>query len=280
MQADGTIGVAVVGEDEVHRALAMALFDGALREFAEARGADWVEAENVRAWLVFDGAERARRSYYDSHREDPLPSPRPSVRVKTTGFIDGQPAGPGAAKLRYLYTFHALQAAPPDVVVILADSDGDTRLVASAEQVRRFTLRLEHPPVLVIGTPHRDAEAWLMAAPFPSDAESARRLVAARAALSFDPALQPERLTSSPNDAPTDAKRVLRFVLLHEGDRLAQGTPRTGPPSPEESDALATRLATDLSRARSYEACGLDAFLTDLSAAVTILFRDFVPGAP
>lgn len=278
MPTDGAIGVAVVGEDEVHRALAMALFDGALATLAAERGADWLVVDDARTWLVFDGGERVRRGFYDSHREDPLPT-RPGRRIRTTGHINGRPAGPGAAKLRRLFTYHALQPEPPGMVVLLTDTDGDERTAASAEQVRELVTGLEDPPALVIGMPHRDAEAWLFAAALPTDAQTAERLAAARKALSFDPSREPERLTSSPNDAMTDAKRVLRFVLLHEGEELARGRPRTGPPTPDEADEIAERLARDLDRASTFRNCGLSDFVRDLRAAVATTFRDHVPPA-
>lgn len=277
MRADGTVGVAVVGEDEVHRALAMGLFDGALAAMAAERGADWLEPATSRTWLVYDGGARERRGYYDSHREDPLPGPV-GRRVQPTGFIDGRPAGPGASKLRHLYLLHSLQANPPDVVVLLMDTDGDHELVASAEQIRTFVQRFDSPPLLVIGTPHRDAEGWLFVAPV-EPGEATKRLAQARTALSFDPTQQPERLTASPNDAVTDAKRVLRFVVLGEGTELARGRPRSAPPSPAEADELVERLAARLDRAATYEACGLARFVRDLHAAVATTFRDSLPPA-
>lgn len=275
MQADGRIGVAVVGEDELHRALAMALFDAALGALAEERHADWIEVELLRQWLVFDGGTSARRGYYDIHRDDPLPT-RPGVRIRTAGFINGEPLGPAASKLRHLFAFHALQDCPPDVVVILVDTDGEPRLSHSAEQVRQFARTLDAPPLLVFGLPHRDAEGWLFAAPLPADEETTRRHQAACAVLSFDPTRQPERLTSHPNHASTDAKRVVRFVLLGEGDGLAPGHPASRAPN-EEADALAARLAASLPRALTYYTCNLAPFIQDLMDTQALAFRDFLP---
>ncbi len=51
----------------------------------------------------------------------------------------------------------------------------------------------------------------------PHDASEQCRLDDARRALSFDPTTQSHRLTAHPNDALTDAKRVL--TQLTDGDR-------------------------------------------------------------
>jgi hypothetical protein len=281
MSPDGRVTIAIVGEDEVHRALAMALMDGVLAAAAGARGADWLDPHHVREWVVVpEGQDQPGRRFYNSHWDHPLPV-HGRRRPPSFGRRAGRPLAPGASRLRHLYQLHALQPEPPDLLVILQDTDGNLELCLAGDDLRRMVQDSFHDgPAVVVGFPHRDAEAWLMAAPILPDGESAQRLDAARVALSFDPAKQPERLTSSPNDAVTDAKRVLRFVVLQEGERLAQGTPGSVPPSPTEADELACRLAQHLDRARAYQACNLAGFVLDLDAAVVTVFRDFIPGTP
>ena len=91
----------------------------------------------------------------------------------------------------------------------------------------------------------------------PRDEEEASRLEALRKdkdkKLSFNPPETPHRLTAHPNDAPTDAKRVLRFLLF--------GEYTSRPPALEELPALCERLLQDLDR---LERRGADSYLADL----------------
>lgn len=266
MPVDGCIRVAIIGEDEVHRALAMALLDAVMLDIFQKCSADWLmEIDEVRSWVV----DASGKLFYDSHRDEPPPR-----KLRTAGHIRGEPLKPGASKLRHLYLLHTQQSPAPDLVIILQDTDGSPSLQAAANQV----LQLWEPdfPVLVIGLPHRDADAWLFAAPAPDEVSS--RLELARKVLSFDPFHEPERLTSSPNHAITDAKRVVQYVLLGEGEELRIGHPKSKPPS--NADELAQRLTTDLPRLRRFVGCGLASFIDALSLAIGTIFREHLPMEP
>ena len=153
-------------------------------------------------------------------------------------------------------------------VVLLQDTDGDTRLPQGARQVLRWARHKTELPPCAIGTPHRDAEAWFMALLDLSTKESLRNRKATKT-LNFDPTRHPERLTSCPNDKITDAKRVVRYVLLQEGRTLTQGRPQSRPPTPDEADTLSRRLASDLDNLNGFKGCELTSFLQELETVVT-----------
>ncbi len=268
---DGLLRFVVVGEDHVHRALAMGLCDAVACKLAHDRDADWFDPEHHREWWApdMDAHTPANRRFR------PLKNP---TRRRYHGHIGGRPAGPGAQKMRGVF-LDLLQEQPrPNLVVMLQDSDGDGRIAESAIQVLHYLNEIEGAPPLVIGIPNRDAEAWFLAAGVESRGQR-ERLAAARKILPFDPTHQPERLTSSPNDSPTDAKRVVRFVLLEDGDKLATGRPASLPPSPDEADLLAQRLGRVLVVGESYEACGLADFVRALAVASQSVWAKHLPRA-
>ena len=69
-----------------------------------------------------------------------------------------------------------------------------------------------------MATPQPEVEAWHVSGFVPDVAEQ-KRLEALRGELSFDPTTQSERLTSHPNDAPRDAKRVLARLCGADRER-------------------------------------------------------------
>ena len=258
----------------MHRALAMALFRKVAAELAASRGADYFEFDTAVRWSALretdDVAEPRRWS--DIH--DAVPEHH---RLRLAGHINGQPIGPGARKLRGKLVECARARRQARLVVLLADTDGDDRLRAGARQVTDWAANQDDLPPVTIGQPHCDAEGWLMAMPSLS-ARQRERLAQAERVLSFDPSLQPDRLTSKPNDAVTDAKRVLQFVLLEVGDVLASGRPASRPPN-DDADRLAVQLASDLTRLAPFEACGLASFIAELRSAVAGLLVEHLPEA-
>lgn len=261
----------VIGEDEVHRALGMALVDAVIRHLAHERDADWLEPELVRRWSALaepvDLPEHRRRG--DSHRRG---------HIRQHGYLAGQPCAPGAHKLRALLVEHARAERTPALLVLLQDTDGDPALGKGVRQVQDWAAARDDLPPVAIGCAHREAEAWFMATPGLA-AKQPQRLQQARAALGFDPTRQPERLSAQPNDALTDAKRVLRFVLLAEGERLAAGVPDSVSPSLEEVDELAAQLAADLGHLAQFKACGLAPFVAALKAALPRALHQHLPPA-
>lgn len=176
-------------------------------------------------------------------------------RVKTRGHIAGRPLRPGAAFVRKLIA-NAL-ASQPSLLIFVKDSDGDEENQAAIQQVREAFA--QHPTPLILAMPHRDAEAWFVAGFAPRNEAERQRLASLRRELGFDPTTEPERLSARPNDAPQDAKRVLR--------RLLDLDARSHPLSIEELDRerFHERLLGDLARLRAVGVrCGLVAFLDAL----------------
>lgn len=271
--ADEGVCVYIVGEDEVHRALGMALIHALANRLAQQTGADWFEFSTAVRWSALeesDAVPEARR-WTDIHRDV-----APPVRRRLMGHIQGRPVGPGAQKLRGKLVECARASRPARLVVLFHDTDGDSRLLTGAQQVIEWAATQDDLPAVVIGTPAPEAEAWFLLTDGLGPAQQAR-LDQARAMLNFDPTTEPERLTSKPPAKVTDAKRVVQYVLLEAGTRLAEGHPDSKAPTPERADALAERLAGNPERLVGFAACGIGPFLAALDQAVANTFRDHLP---
>ena len=279
---DGRVTVAIAGEDHVHRALAMALFDGVLLDVA-GPDADWLmPTSNIRAWRALhpqdDRPEHHRFYKLNNYRKD-LPDRASTTlggrRIASHGRLGGVPLGPAGAMLRSLVILFYEAQPRPDVLLVLIDTDGDLRRQESARHVLAHVNTPELP--VVFGLTHQDGECWLLAGTAPDTPETQQRWVSARTVLGFDPSREPERLTARPNDAVTDAKRVLRFLLLGEGARLAQGIPDSTAPAIDEADRLSAQLRARLRAVEGMTACGLEDFLRDLRAAILTAFDAYLP---
>lgn len=75
------------------------------------------------------------------------------------------------------------------------------------------------PFPVIAGWAEPEVEAWHVAGFTPRGADEQANLQALRESLSFDPTTAPHRMTSSKNDAPTDAKRVLQQLCGADPDR-------------------------------------------------------------
>ncbi|HET7501735.1 MAG TPA: hypothetical protein VFK02_12045 [Kofleriaceae bacterium] len=104
----------------------------------------------------------------------------------------------------------------PDVVVLVRDLDGYRDRRGGLEQVCD---RLTWPFPIVVAAPAPEIEAWIVSGFAPTDADERVRLEEVRAELSFDPTQQSHRLTSHPDTARTDAKRVLSRLCLDDRER-------------------------------------------------------------
>lgn len=87
---------------------------------------------------------------------------------------------------------------------------------AGLKQVRDGLL---WPFQVAVAMAEPEIEAWHVAGFEPRDDEERRRLKEVREALSFDPRTQSHRLTSHPNDARTDAKRLLEALCGTDQER-------------------------------------------------------------
>lgn len=161
----------------------------------------------------------------------------------------------------------------PRVVVILADTDN--RSIAAAEKVlawhRRGIRRIDG---LVIGTPHQEVEAWVIRGLTTSETETRLEAERLRPEVGFNPAVHPERLTTSPNTSRKDAKRVLLRLL----------GPSTPPPYPSTSldpsrhAEVLGRAFGDLEALRSgTDPTLLASFILELEEVIA---RIVVPGPP
>jgi hypothetical protein len=254
------VRIVLAGEDQAHRALMTHLADRVLLDEAAKRSADWINDESLQFFRSYSGRGDEDRPEHlrfyplaqaKADAED-LPKHRTigGRRIKLHGHIDGKPLRPEAGFWRRVLLLLAGDDPPPDLLIVAHDTDGDRARVKDLEQA----VALTHPIPVIIAAPHQDAEAWFVAGFRPrSDAEH-RRLSERRKELSFDPPEEPHRLTAHPNDARTDAKRVLRIFVFDEDASRA--------PTLEEMGDLCERTLDDLALLeRRGEACGLAAFL-------------------
>lgn len=164
----------------------------------------WVGREATEAWY----------RYRPDHAKS-LP-PRIGGRpVRLHGHIGGVPQKRDARKWREVLWIFGAREPRPDVVVLATDLDGEPTRREGMEQVRT----LPWPFAVVLATPEPEVEAWIVAGFQPESEREHRVLDALRTELSFDPTKQPARLTSHPNDAPTDSKRVLDRLTDGDHDR-------------------------------------------------------------
>lgn len=181
--------------------------------------------------------------------------------IRLTGYMDGKPLKPEAAFWRRVFLLFAAEEPPPDVLIVVRDTDGDLRRLEGLGQALDFLRTFPRPLPVVVAAPNQDAEAWFVAGFVPQDEPERRRLKERTEILSFNPSEEPHRLTARPNEAPTDAKRVLRILVFNED--------QSRPPSVEELPDLCERTLHDLALLeRRGERCGLSPFLRDLRATL------------
>ncbi len=267
--------VALVGEDTAHAVLLCALLRGSIAEVARAAGQEWIvdnlahDPELLGDQDLTDVIEGLR--YTNSIRgiEGDAEPPRiGGKRVKLRGHLGGQPLAPEAQKWRELLL--KVLAPEPTVTLVAKDTDGHPSNLDGLRQVVQFYEALAPDRVIVIAAPHQDAECWFVAGFAPDDPREHDALRELEKLLGFDPRTRSERLTAHPNDAPTDAKRVLRRLLCLD--------PISAPLDRDEARAHHERLLGDLARLRDRGvAAGLTPFLDELSARVV---PRLVPGAP
>jgi hypothetical protein len=212
--------IAFAGEDESHFRVVTALVDDALVTHV-----DWVRdvLDSCRAWRGLHGEERWYK-YAPEDAYDLRPLTLGGVTIKPQGRIAGEPLKPEASMWRKVLLLFCHRDPRPDVVVLARDLDGYPERRAGLEQV---CTGLAWPFAIVAATPEPEIEGWIVSGFVPQDDDEQHRLEQLRGELSFDPALHSHRLTSHPNDASTDAKRVLSRLCNGDPDRertcLARG---------------------------------------------------------
>lgn len=266
------IDVALVGEDTAHAVLLGVLLRETIREAATASGREWIiyNLEHEPAFIGDVDLTEVIPGLRYSSSLTPLATAKERLTiggrpVKLRGFIDGKPREAESKRWELLLLALLSGSPKPDVVLVAKDTDGAPAALNGLRQAAgRFT---DHR--IVIAAPHRDAECWLVAGVEPTSDRERESLAAVQRDLSFNPLTESDRLTGQPNDAPTDAKRVLRRLLcLDVASR---------PLTPDELREHHPRLLSDLERLRQRgERSGLTAFLDALGADVVPLF---VPGS-
>ena len=228
----------------------------------------WVREDRAHDELVKTLAAKVARAHHD-WIDDSLDSmwswkgpanedePKLSGRIKVPGpggkplRLHGRIAGesllPEASMHRTVLTAFAHRDPRPSIVIIAHDGDGDSKQRRMGfMQVRD---RLEWAFDVVLAMPEPEGEAWFICGFEPRDADERARLAALTRELSFDPTKQPERTTSRPNDAASDAKRILAKLTNRDALR--------------EAPCLDHSIDELMRRGR---AVGLAEFIEDLSA--------------
>lgn len=257
---DARLRVAVAGEDELHRSLAQEIVRRVVRRRARLLGAHW--AEDPDAVLIFVDLSGADGDFF---RHDAV-----LIELRSRlGMPPGRPlwldntdlrGKPHAIHFANLLRLAEIEPRRCDVVVALKDTDG------REDPVEAWTaLAGRRGLPLAPGTPHQDAEAWIVAG-LAFDPSIALQRNKAKDQLNFDPCANPERLTHAPNGADRDAKRVLRF-LTGTSDRLPS-TPSL-PPDPGDHAALLERAFQDFEGvSRAATGCRLAAFIDAVDATI------------
>lgn len=171
---------------------------------------------------------------------------------------------------RRVFALFVAKDPPPAALVVVHDTDGEEERLSGLEQaLELMRTELSDPLPIVAATPHPEAEAWFVAGLIPADEKERRRLTELTHDLSFEPTKEPHRLTARPNDASTDAKRVLRLLLF--------GEDASRPPSSEELPDVCDRVFADLALIEGRgDACRLAAFVGDVRIRLVPIL---VPGA-
>lgn len=205
--------IGIAGEDEAHFQIATTLIDDALLA-----SIDWLRdvLDSCRTWCSRDDRERWYK-YRPDDAYDLRPVTINGMTIRPQGRIRGEPLKPEAGMWRNVLLLFCHREPRPDIVVLVRDLDG---YPARRDGIDQVCKQLRWPFNIVAATPEPEIEAWLVSGFTPSTHGEHTLLAQVRHALSFDPTLDSHRLTSHPNDAPRDAKRVLAQLCL--GDRARE----------------------------------------------------------
>jgi hypothetical protein len=143
-------------------------------------------------------------------------------------------------------------------IVVATDTDGFDRAVLAAVAQHLPDLdRPSAPRPIVLAIAHPEAESWFVLGFVPTHEAERQRHGELVRALGFDPVTAPHRLTARPNDAATDAKRVLCGLLW--GHHRAKAAGR------EQLPELLSRCLPAAAIIEAHgAACGIRAFVADV----------------
>lgn len=236
-------------EDAAHDLLVKTLARRVVTESIEWLDDDMLE--HMWRWAGFDGEQHHKLS---STPRLTLQSGRP---IRRHGKINGEALAPEARMYRTILERFGHEQPRPVLVIIARDGDG--RAEQRRRGFRQVVEGLTWPFEVVLALPEPESEAWFVCGFEPRDSEERARLDALKRELSFDPTMRPTRLTARPNDAPTDAKKVLARLTASDPDR--------------QRACIAGGLAELAERGRQI---GLEQFLDDLRRHLLAHF----PGPP
>lgn len=134
------------------------------------------------------------------------------------GHFDGEPGASDAQMFRAVLALMADEEEPPDAAVLSRDVDNDPERRRGLEQARAAA---EWPFAVLGALANPELEAWQVATFQPESDDEREVLKTLRKELGFQPHKHPERLTSTNNAGPKDAKRVRRTLFAHRDAREA-----------------------------------------------------------
>lgn len=206
-KSNGHVDVGLAVEDNAHVVLVRTLAQRVATEDIH-----WLDAETLAVmcrWLgpVDDGEYKIPKG---------VEYKRAGRKFRIHGKIAGAPLLPEAGMYRRILVAFEQRETVPDVVIIARDGDG------YAEQRRSgFQQVVEGVPwsfAVILTMPEPESEAWFVCGFEPNHGKERARLESLRD-LNFNPIMEPHRLTSRPNDARTDAKRVAKVLFDDDQER-------------------------------------------------------------
>jgi hypothetical protein len=132
------------------------------------------------------------------------------------GKFNGQPGQPDAYMARLALLLLAASGQPPQAVLLVRDSDGDSRRRLGLEQARNDK---PWPFEVVIGVAESKRECWVLAGFNPRSPEETARLDALERRLSFHPVREAHRLDAREHGAKNDAKSALEELTQGDEER-------------------------------------------------------------
>lgn len=203
MPAERPLGFAVACEDRGHYSAVTHLVDRRLAD-----SVSWAAdiLEHVRGWISDDGdhpwfalkaaRERAR-----------------TLRLPIHGHFGDRPGLPDAVSVRAQLLYLAAlkrRGTPIDAVLLVRDLDHRPERLDGMLQAIGAS---RWPFAVLVGWCEPEIEAWKIGCFLPGDAAEHERLTTVRRKLSFCPATEPERLTSTARDSARDAKKIARELF-------------------------------------------------------------------
>jgi len=175
---------------------------------------DWLEPEMLDSQRRWRGLNPVHGSYlkWASVRDE---SERVGLR-NIFGHFQGKPGEPDAHMARRALLLLVQLDLCPDAVLLLRDSDGDSRRRLGLEQARNART---WPFEVIIGVAEPKRECWVLAGFEAKEPGEAERLRKVSERLSFHPVKDAHRLVAREHGAKTDAKVALEELTQGNLDR-------------------------------------------------------------